>query len=547
MTIERLVQRLQDFGITRDEAKIYVFLLRMGPCPARIVAKKFEINRMKTYRTLKDLEERGMVHRIMGRPVRFVAAPMRETLERYMEEVRGKLSDLVEGEREILDGWEMLSRGIKPALEEPRFRIFQGRQQIYDLITQMWGRAAKEISILTTVNDMTRLSLLGMDDRLKELARGGAYVRVLTQIDEDSIEVVENYLDRIDMRNVSLPAPTRLVIVDEDETLTTVAMNDSMSITTQDDTGLWTNASSYVKAMKIFFDALWRMAPDARVVIESIKTGSEPQEIRIITTNGEFVRTFSSMIENSEKTVDILVERPKDLPISTRSLRDHFDKDIRIRMLTKVDKDSIQDIEAVADSITIRHRSASSKFLLMMIDGREVILHLPVWRAMGYAVWSNLRAYVDTMSQVFEDYWRSGYPVREVISKLATQMAQSETMELIKDTLEQTGWTVEAPGELVGKSGTTHSFSLAARRTDTPDRPIAIELLPEEETFGSLIEQSVRSVDLKPATLFLASKKPLKREEIELAELYGIKFFHAPEAGSLAEKICEGAQKIEKG
>ena len=547
MTIERLVQRLQGFGITRDEAKIYVFLLRTGPCPARIVAKKFEINRMKTYRTLKDLEEKGMVHRIMGRPVRFTAAPMRETLERHVDEVRGKLSDLEEGEREILDGWEMISRGIEPALEEPRFRIFQGRQQNYDLITQMCGRSVEEISILTTVNDMTRLSLLGMDDKLKTLARGGTNVRILTQVDKDSIVVVENYLDRIDVRNVSLPAPTRLVIVDEDETLTTVALDDSMSITTQEDTGLWTNASSYVKAMKIFFDALWRMAPDAGAVIESIKTGSEPQELRIITTRRDFVETFHSMIERSEKSADMFVERLKDLPISTRFLRDHFDKDIRIRMLTRVDMDSLHDIKAVSDSVTVRHRSASSGLMLMMIDGSEVILHLPGWRAMGYAVWSNLKAYVGTMGQVFEDYWRDGSPAQEIVSKLTAQEERLVTLGIIREALDRSGWSVETPGELAGKSGTTHSFSLTAKKPGFPGGPLALELLPEEEAFGTLIEHSVRSVDLKSAMLILASTEPPRREEIELAELYGIKLINAPDAELLAEKVCGAAERIEKG
>jgi len=547
LTIERLVQRLQGFGITRDEAKIYVFLLRTGPCPARIVTKKFEINRMKTYRTLKDLEEKGMVHRIMGRPVRFSAAPVRETLERYVDEIRGKLSDLEEGEREILDGWEMISRGIEPSLEEPRFRIYQGRQQNYDLISQMCGRAVGEISILTTVNDMTRLSLLGMDDKLKTLARGGTNVRILTQVDKDSVVVVENYLDRIDVRNVSLPAPTRLVIVDEDETLTTVALNDSMSITTQEDTGLWTNASSYVKAMKIFFDALWRMAPDAGAVIESIKTGSEPQELRIITTRGDFVETFLSMIERSEKSVDMFVERLKDLPISTRFLRDHFNKDIRIRMLTRVDRDSLHDIKAVSDSVTVRHRSASSGLMLTMIDGSEVILHLPGWRAMEYAVWSNLKAYVDTMGQVFEDYWRDGSPAQEIVSKLASQEERFVTLGIIGEALDRAGWSVETPGELVGKSGTTHSFSLTANKPGFPGGSLALELLPEGEAFGTLIEHSVRSVDLKSAMLILASTEPPRREEIELAELYGIKLINAPEAELLAVKVCGATERIEKG
>lgn len=546
MTLERLVERLRDFGFTRDEAEIYVLLLRAGPCPARVVARRFEISRMKAYRALKELEERGLVHRIMGRPVRFVAAPLKETLDRHIDEVRGRLERLEEGEREITESWERLSRRVEPSLEEPRFRIFQGRQQIYDLIQKMGERAAKEVIVLTTANDLTRLSLLGIDDDLKALASRGTQVRVLTPVVKENLGDVEVLLDSVEVRSASLPAPMRIVVVDDNEALTTVAMDDTMSVTTQDDTGLWTNASSYIKAMKVFLEALWGMAPEAGVVIESIKTGREPQEIRIITTRRAFVETFSGMIEQSESTIDMVVERIRDLPVSLRFLMDRAERDLRIRLLTQVDIESLNDVKAVSESVVVKHR-AVSEFMLVIVDNGEVVLRLPGWRVAGYAIWSNLKAYVDTMSQVFEGYWEEGSPTEEVISNLVGQKQRSETLGIIGDALKNAGWIVESPGYLKGKSGATHPFSLVARRPGAPDEPIAIEVLPEGEVFGSLIEQSVKSSDLKSATIFLETTRGLRREETELAELYGIKLIQAPKARLLAEKTLNEAQSIGKG
>jgi len=546
LTLERLVERLRDFGFTRDEAEIFVFLLRAGPCPASVVARRFEISRMKAYRALKELEEKGLVHRIMGRPVRFVAAPLKETLDRYIDEVRGKLERLEEGEREITESWERLSRRVEPSLEEPRFRIFQGRQQIYDLIQKMGERAAKEVIVLTTANDLTRLSLLGIDDDLKALARRGAQVRVLTPVFKENLGDVEGLLDGVEVRSASLPAPMRIVVVDDNEALTTVAMDDTMSVTTQDDTGLWTNASSYIKAMKVFLEALWGMAPDAGAVIESIKTGREPQEIRIITTRKVFVETFSGMIERSESTIDMVVEHIRDLPVSLRFLMERAERDLRIRLLTQVDIESLNDVKAVSESVVVKHRVVSSEFMLVIVDDGEVVLRLPGWRVAGYAVWSNLKAYVDTMSQVFEDYWGEGSPAEEVISNLVGQKYRSETLGIIRDALKNAGWIVESPGYLKGKSGATHPFSLVARRPGAPDEPMGIEVLPEGKVFGSLIEHSVKSSDLKSATIFLATTGKIRREEIELAELYGIKLIQAPEVRLLVAKMLNEAHNLEK-
>ncbi|MDH5792685.1 MAG: hypothetical protein OEZ44_10930, partial [Candidatus Bathyarchaeota archaeon] len=288
------------------------------------------------------------------------------------------------------------------------------------------------------------------------------------------------------------------------------------------------------------------MAPDAGAVIESIKTGREPQEIRIITTRRAFVETFSGMIERSESTIDMVVERIRDLPVSLRFLMDRAERDLRIRLLTQVDIESLNDVEAVSESVVVKHRAVSSEFMLVIVDDGEVVLRLPGWRVAGYAVWSNLKAYVDTMSQVFEDYWGEGSPAEEVISNLVGQKYRSETLGIIGDALKNAGWIVESPGYLKGKSGATHPFSLVARRPGAPDEPIAIEVLPEGKVFGSLIEHSVKSSDLKSATIFLATTGKIRREEIELAELYGIKLIQAPEVRLLVAKMLNEAHNLEK-
>ena len=76
MATERLAAKLRGFGLEKEEAEIYVFISASGPTPARVVARRFNLNRMKAYRSLKALEEKEFVQRVMGRPVKFVAAPL---------------------------------------------------------------------------------------------------------------------------------------------------------------------------------------------------------------------------------------------------------------------------------------------------------------------------------------------------------------------------------------------------------------------------------------------------------------------------------------
>lgn len=274
---EKIIERLTDFGLAREEASAYVFLLRAGPCPARILANKLGGNRMKAYRTLKSLQERGLVEVTLGRPVKFVATPLDSALGNLIEAYRSKLSGMEESKKEILDYWSRLPTA-ETSVGEPRFRILQGRQQVYDLLLKMFDRAKSEVRILTTRNDLYRLSFAGIDGKLKTLSERGIKPKILTQLDAQGIEAVSSYAGFSEIRHTSLPAILRLVTVDERESLTTFVMDDSMSMTTDEDSGLWTDAPNYVKAMNASFWALWNNSVPIQDILPKLLAQQELME-----------------------------------------------------------------------------------------------------------------------------------------------------------------------------------------------------------------------------------------------------------------------------
>jgi sugar-specific transcriptional regulator TrmB len=543
---ERVTNRLLDFGFDRVEAEAYLFLLRAGFCPASLVARKLGINRMKAYRILKALEERGLVEVIIGRPVKFVATPIKEALDQKIEEVRVKVSGLEKSKEDIMEYWKNLTNGVKPSVEEPRFRIFQGRQQVYDLILKMFENAKVEIRLITTGNDLDRLFLSGMDDKLKDLVDDGVRTRVLTQVDEQMLESLENYLGFAEIRHIPFPTTMRFIIIDESEVLTTFAMDDSMSMTTQRDIGLWTNAINYVKAMKTFFDAQWGVALDAREVVNAVKVGISPGKIRIIGTNEEYIKTYKDMIESSTEEIIILKNQLQTLPITIEGLQAASDRGIKIRLLTQVDFNSLTDIKQILRLAQVKHDTTGINLRLLIIDREEVMVHIPRWEEMGQAIWSNLKDYVDAMLQVFEDRWVDGIPAQEILPRFLSQQVFMESLKLAKKALEEAGWVVEVPGRVVGASGVEHSFSLVAKSLVQPDRPLVLDMLVEEDAIGQIVMLSVKVRDVKPVVQLLASNRPLDEGEARLADLYGIRPIYAADAQQLPTKIMEEANRILK-
>lgn len=535
MSISEISGRLKEFGFTENEAEVYVFIAAMGPTPARVVARRYNISRMKAYRTLNELEERGIVYRVMGRPYKFVAEPIDKILKQHIESIKERLNILMENEQKIKEDLDRLSNIEPSMLEEPRFRIYQGRQQVYELLTQMCDKVIKEIFILTTSSGFLRFFFWGIDNRLKNLTQKGIKVRLLTQVDEANIKEVEELRDSVEIRHIKLPSPVRFVTIDDSENLTSVAMDDSMSMTTHEDTGLWTNAPSFTSVMKVFYEALWNMAPEANVIINSLRTGETPQQFTNIRSFEEYSQRFNSMINNAEETIDIIINRIQDLSLPIRDIimAGHARN---MRIMTIIDESQSEKLNQVMKAAEIRHITTNTNLSLLIVDNRESLLTTDSQNSSTQAIWSNLKAYVETMTVVFKDFWRNASPAQRRYQELMAQQNKEEITQILNDSLQQKGWTISVPGNLTGITGINYTFDLIA---ENENKIIGLNINLGEDAFNQVFELSARKMDLSEITIVLASIKPLEEEVKRLAELYGIKIIQTNNVGSLTNLILE--------
>ena len=535
MALEKIHEKLAEFDMDQEEAEIIVFLTAMGPCPARTISSRFDFNRMKTYRTLKSMEEKGLVHRIMGRPMKYVAIPLEDLLDTRIEDARRKLDEMRSNEDFILEEITKIASSEVKVTEGPRFRFYQGRQQVYEFMTQMWSNVEEDLSLITTSPDLLRLSLWGLDGKLLELSKEGKKIRILTDIDESNIQDIERLIDRFEIRHLETDTPVRLVVIDQEEVLTSVVMDDSMSMTTQDDTGLWTSASSFASAMRIFYDSLWSLAPDARTVINSIRTGERPQEFKTIRNKRDCESTFKLMIERCSFGADILVRRLQDLPLPL----DHFAEileDKNLRIISNLDESLNELLNTEVRPTILRHNVVSSNLLLLIVDSNELLMSTKDWNNSGQAVWSNTTAYVDSMRLVFGDYWENGVSFDKYYSEVEELENLNELAISIGNELQDNGWLVKVPGSIKGKSGVDYPFTLSARHPTIEDVNYGLKIARREDAFNQIMELSVRRLDLE-CMIILSSLEPFDNNVLELANLYGIKLVHGEEAGTIARNL----------
>ena len=101
--INDIVAELQEYGLTRNEARVLVFLAKTGPSKASEVARAVQINRTETYRTIRNLQRRSLVEATFERPVRFQSVPFDRCLRILIDERKAKFELIKNGDEIFLD------------------------------------------------------------------------------------------------------------------------------------------------------------------------------------------------------------------------------------------------------------------------------------------------------------------------------------------------------------------------------------------------------------------------------------------------------------
>lgn len=122
-----VVEKLQKFGLSEKEARVYAALQRLGTSVASTIARNSGINRSTAYVLLESLARRGLVRALERGGVRAYSPASAERFVEMAESSLAKSSSLVEASRELLAEFKKESRET-PA--KPTIQFFAGTEGI---------------------------------------------------------------------------------------------------------------------------------------------------------------------------------------------------------------------------------------------------------------------------------------------------------------------------------------------------------------------------------------------------------------------------------
>lgn len=266
-------------GLTRLDSDIYIFLAKKGSVKGSDITKGLRTQKQPLYRSLKNLQRKGIVTATLERPARFAAVPFDKVVDVFIKTKMAEAQRLQENKDEILAHWQDIAVN-ETTDESSKFNIIEGRGPIYAKSLQMMQDAQNQLSIIFTIQSLLRADQFGLfDGEIAAQIKPTAHFRILTALKDQSLSLLKTLIGELAKSkivfegrasNSELTLP-QLIIRDDEEILFFIKHQTDGSQTEQDNLCLWTNCKSLVQAMNTFFEGFWHNSTEISSRITEIE------------------------------------------------------------------------------------------------------------------------------------------------------------------------------------------------------------------------------------------------------------------------------------
>ena len=408
---EKLLKELMSFGLTGNEAKVYLALLQLKKASARAIARLSNIPRQEIYRVLPRLEKLGMIEVIIDKPTKFLAINPEEVLSELIKHQQELLSSQISELHEkkmALESELKKVEGKSAGLTEPqpiRFALISGQRLINEKIQEMLQNAKSEVLWITPSMEIQRAIIYDRDRMLRKCAQRNVKIRIVTEINEKNLKEVDKLSDFCEIRHSAGVASLATLVDNKELTMGSAIYLDGSFADEGLMHELWTNDSSHIGTMKDLFEKVWQVSVPAELEMSSIRSGKAIQPIVVVRGTENVKKQLLDSLARAQSKL-FIVSRIDNESISmiTPQLERLRKKHVSIRWVTVVDEQNVELIQNLAGKVNLRvveERPIS----LMVTDSECLFASSPVLKIPHEMVWSIDRNVVSMFWALAEEIW----------------------------------------------------------------------------------------------------------------------------------------------
>jgi sugar-specific transcriptional regulator TrmB len=280
--VEKATEMLSDFGLTRNQAKVYIATAQLGLASVGQISKLSKVRREDVYRVLPKLEKRGLIEKLLGTPTKIRATPIKEAIAILIKHEEEKASERVTQlkvkTKEFLRDFDVNS--LKPAIatEEANFALISQRDGILTKVLNIIESSKNELDLTCSTTKLMQL-MHTFSEQLRKTIKRGVKIRIIAETPENGSSlprILEEYLspgNSADLRYTNL-ATGHYLLSDFAQAFVGTTIEGNMA----DNPCLWTDNKSLVSLLQGNFENLWYSSLDWK----NIPTDAVPEKLTAI-------------------------------------------------------------------------------------------------------------------------------------------------------------------------------------------------------------------------------------------------------------------------
>ena len=170
LVLEKIQNELINFGLTKSQAKVFIYLGKYGSKTASEVSKALQLPRTETYHLVNSLQSLGLVIAELSHPTKYTAMDMKEAITTLVKQQQEKINSLAIKEESLSEMWKEIPFFAIETDESKteKMQLLHGSGPINNKLKEMINSSIEDFRIYGSLADIHRMYYSDVFDWTKE-------------------------------------------------------------------------------------------------------------------------------------------------------------------------------------------------------------------------------------------------------------------------------------------------------------------------------------------------------------------------------------------
>ncbi len=250
----------RSFGLNLYEVKLWAAILSRGVSTAGELSDIADVPRSRTYDVLESLERKGFVIVKPEKPIKYLAIPPEEVLDRVHSKIQSDLANhsdrisKLKGSEMMLELSNLHKQGIEPMQVTDFSGALKGRHNIYDQLSYVFKEARSSVDLVTSEDGLAR-KLRMLKPLIERAVSRGVRIRILApSVGSNDLAALKSFGENVEVKN-NQELKGRFCLVDKKHVV--FMLTDDEEVHPSYDMGFWVKSPYFAGTVNKMFDQIW--------------------------------------------------------------------------------------------------------------------------------------------------------------------------------------------------------------------------------------------------------------------------------------------------